>query len=122
MSDVDFYIGSLEDENLRTLVSELHELILSQLPSIYAELKYGIPFYNLHSWMCYINPLKTGGVELCFLHGQKLPDTHHLLETKGRKMVSGITITTIQQLYREDLLELILSAIILDEEMKKEKK
>lgn len=121
MTEVDYYMESLEDDNLRLLVSELHDLIISQLPNIRAELKYGIPFYSLHSWICYTNPLKTGGVELCFLNGQKLPDPDQLLQTKERKMVAGIAITDIQQLYKENLLEVIMSAIILDVEMKKNK-
>ena len=62
MNGVDLFIDDLEDDNIRELIIAINDLILSVHPAIHSKLRFKIPFYYLHSWFCYLNPLKKGGV------------------------------------------------------------
>ena len=115
MNDIDLYIQSKEDDSLREMLFFLHDFILLQHPSMSSRLRYKIPFYDVHSWICYLNPLKKGGLELVFLHGQKISSHSEYLQTRGRKMVSGIIFKNISEINESILGEIIQEAIIIDE-------
>jgi len=91
-------------------------------PGISKKIRYKIPFYDFKSWLCYINPLKKGGLELCFVHGQKLSGFPSILEARNRIMIAGITIMTPQEAGSDLVLDCFSEAIILDETLASEKK
>jgi hypothetical protein len=74
---------------IRPLLYQLHGLIAS-FPGVYGKIAYKIPFYYRKSWICYLNPLRGGGVELAFTRGNELHDESGLLEARGRTQVRGI--------------------------------
>jgi len=104
----------------RALMEQLAGRIL-QFPEVVCKIRYRIPFFYRHSWVCYLNPVKGGGVELAFLYGHQLTDPFGLLEARGRKMVKGIRLYELAQLPGEPLEELIAEALILDDTLRQER-
>ncbi len=84
-------------------------------PNISAKLRYGIPFYYQHSWVCYLNPLKAGGIELVFIKGQRLSNESGLLQDRNRKMVSGIHLQEEKDLPMKAIVEIFQEALWIDE-------
>ena len=89
MTEVEDYIYTYEGGQ-RKLLIYLHEWLTQELNMI-DKLKYQIPFYYQKSWICYLNPSKTGGVEFAFVRGNELSNQNALLESKGRKQVYSVT-------------------------------
>ena len=79
------------------------------------KLRYGIPFYNVKKWLCYISPQKKGGIELCFLHGRWMTDTQGSLDAKDRTQIYGITYHKLEEINEELLKILLKEAIEIDE-------
>ena len=78
------------------------------------KMRYSIPFYDYNSWICYLNPLKSSGVELCFLEGVKMTESFPILDLKGRKMASGLSIDVNDDLPIDLILDMINHAISLN--------
>ena len=114
MNGVEYFIHDLEDQHLQELIISVDRMIIDSHPAIHSRIRYGIPFYYLHSWFCYINPQKKGGVEWCFIHGQKLPNPSGVLRSKGRSMIAGIEIKSMKDLEDDDILTVLFSAIEYD--------
>lgn len=113
---VEAYFDTLPDGQAQ-VVERLHHLMLVH-PGVSARLRYGIPFYDLHSWFAYTNPLKSGRVECCFLQGRRIleqGDPSGLLEHRERKMVAGILLQDMPDLKRKQaaLLAVVDAALAL---------
>ena len=118
--NLDIFLEDLS-ENQRSIVLYLHDLITSY-PQVNIKMRFNIPFYDRFSWFCYINPKrKIDGVELCFIHGNKMPDTSGLLEFRGRVQVGGVLIHGLQKLNEEAIILLINEALMVDEEISRKK-
>lgn len=89
MDAVARYISGYPDK-IRWMLHLLHETI-SLYPGIFTKMRYKIPFYYRKSWICYLNVLKAGGIELAFSRANKLVNGYYLLDFKERKPVAGIT-------------------------------
>lgn len=96
------------DQNQQEIAWFIHEWLTLDY-DLFCKIKYKIPFYYQKSWICYVNPVKYSGIELCFMKANKLTNEQGLLESKGRKYVAGITMYTIDhnlfKKIRVDLLE-----------------
>jgi hypothetical protein len=79
--------------------------------------RYHLPFYDHIKWICYINPLNSGGVEICFTRGCDLSDKQGLLQARGRKQISGIVLKDLHSIPFDSIQEIIQEAIQLDERM-----
>ena len=75
-----------------------------------SKMRYGIPFYDVEKWLCYLNPLKKGGIEFAFIRGDLLDHSDGLLDNKGRKMVWGIELHDIESIPLEALRKKIAEA------------
>lgn len=91
----------------------LHDLLMS-FPQVTTKIRYKIPFYYRKSWVCYLNPVKNNGVELCFLKGSELSNEQAILEPTDRKMVRGIKYYNTDVIDEKLLREVINEALILD--------
>jgi hypothetical protein len=111
-SVLDFIDG--QDDGPKAIMLHLHNLMMS-FPEVTSKISYKIPFYYRKSWICYMNPVKDGGVELGFTRGQELSNEQGILEAKGRKQVAGIIFYSLKDIPERALLEVINEAIILDE-------
>lgn len=112
MNPVEVFIYEQERE-VRDILSYLHEL-MTELGMI-GKIRYKIPFYYQKSWVCYLNPLKSGGVELAFVRGNELSNVQGLLDHKDRKQIAGITLDSLKDLPEQALREVIVEALVLDE-------
>jgi hypothetical protein len=84
-------------------------------PQMCSKIRFKIPFYNVHSWICYFNPQKNGGVELVFIKGNRIPDPFNILDAKNRSIVKGIGIQSVDEFPTEEVHYYLLEAIGLDE-------
>jgi hypothetical protein len=84
-------------------------------PGVRLQLKHRIPFICGRSWICYLNALKKGGVELAFIRGQAMDDPFGMLQSRGRKMVRGVAFLTLEAIPEEPVRVLFESALLLDQ-------
>ena len=118
--EVEGFILEQEPLTRRTLLG-LHQLLMTY-PGITAKIAYRIPFYYRRSRICYLNPLKGGGVELAFTRGNELMDESGMLESRGRAQVSGIRYNSPADIDTDGLNPLLQQAILLDETVPYESK
>ena len=77
-------------EGAQKLIAEhLHNLITSY-PEVVYKIRYRIPFYYRKSWICYVNPIKNGGIELAFVRANELSN-----ENGNPQFTKTIDITVI---------------------------
>ncbi|MBL7979150.1 MAG: DUF1801 domain-containing protein [Bacteroidetes Order II. Incertae sedis bacterium] len=112
-SEVDQFIDQYDGPQ-REVMIYLHHLLVSTY-NLTDKIRYKIPFYYNKSWICYLNPLKNGVVELAFIRGNELSNYQGLLAHKGRKQVYGIEVSDLSKMPREKIVEIIQEAILLDE-------
>lgn len=105
-----------QDHQTRQILNHLHQLI-SSYPDIIPKICYKIPFYYRKSWICYLNPLQSGKVELAFPRGNELSNEQGLLQSNGRKQVYGVAISSVVEIPERIIHEIIQEAIILDQEI-----
>jgi hypothetical protein len=115
MLSVEDFIYGLEAKE-KNIVEKLDYILTINLGLI-SKIRYKIPFYYNQSWVCYINPLKKGGIELAFIRGNEMPNTHGVLETKERKQIMGITFHATSEIQEALILELVSDALHLDEQV-----
>ncbi len=104
------------DEPAQGIMLHLHHLI-TQFPEVTGKIRYRIPFYYRKSWICYLNPLPRGQVELAFTRANELSNEQGLLDFRGRKQVAGIVFSAVEEIPEETLMEVLSEAILLDEEV-----
>lgn len=95
----------------------LHQMFMTD-DRISTKMRYRVPFYYRKSWVCYLNPIKNEGVELCFIRANELSNENQLLDFKDRKQVAGISYFSVEEI-DEQLLNLVWhEALLLDESVK----
>lgn len=112
MEALDF-IYEYEDEQ-RAVMLYLHRLLVDEF-GLVDKIKHRIPFYYGRSWICYLNPTQDGRVEFAFVRGSELANEQGLLDSRGRKQVSGVIFSRAADIPTEIVEELIQEAIVLDE-------
>jgi hypothetical protein len=110
------YIYAKKDD-LHELLLLLHNFI-NEYDDIRADLKWGIPFYSVNKPICYINPLKSKGVEVVFWNGINLKGSLSYLDQKKRKQMDGITYENIASVDFEVLHSILQEARHLDHRYK----
>lgn len=112
MTDVEEYIAGFEAD--QKAIMEFFHLLLKTELNLLGKIRYQIPFYYQKSWICYLNPLKDGRIELAFLRGNELSDVQQLLSFNGRKQVAGIAFRSMEEIPVEKIMEIIHEALLLD--------
>lgn len=113
MSPIEDFILGLEGQQ-RAIVQFLHQRI-SEHHGLAGKLSYKIPVYYRKTWVCYLNPLKKGGVELAFAKGLRLSNDQGILSMKKRKYVAGVDLYDISEIPERQIDEIIQEALILDD-------
>ena len=113
MKTVEQFILGLDGQQ-KAIVSYFHRH-LSSTHDLQSKINWNIPAYYRKSWICYLNPIKNEGIELAFFRGRELSNEQALLNSKDRKLVSGIDFYSIQQINIQLVDEIIQEAIILDD-------
>jgi len=112
MNEVENYIYQFEG-NQKEVIMYFHNLLTNDF-NLSSKIRYKIPFYDIKSWICYLNPLKNGKIELAFIRGNELSNHQGMLNSKGRKQVYGIEFAKISDIPITEVNEIINEAIILD--------
>ncbi|MCI5056828.1 MAG: DUF1801 domain-containing protein [Flavobacteriales bacterium] len=94
----------------------LHDYFLSK-EGVTTRISYKIPFYYGNKWLCYLNPLKNGSVDLCFCRGYKLSNKEELLNMKGRKYISSLNLTDFESIPFEGIASIFEEAMMLDQNL-----
>lgn len=116
MNEVTDYISTL-DAPQKEIMTVLDQMILIN-DRMSSKIRFRIPFYYQKSWVCYLNPIKKGGVELCFLRANELSNDNKLLDFKDRKQVAGISYYATEEIDQPALNQILQEALILDETVK----
>lgn len=77
-------------------------------------ISYRVPFYKLNKRICYINPKKTGHIELCFMNGRPLSKEFSIIQLHDRKWVGGIMVDCDVDINIKQIQEVFSWAIHLD--------
>ena len=102
-----------QKENQKEILLYFHDLFVTEL-KLNSKIRYKIPFYDGLSRICYMNPKRSGVVELAFIRGRELSNEHDLLDTKERREIAGIEIESLSKLPFETIHKIIMEAIALD--------
>lgn len=105
MNAVDEFVLSV-DKDRKEIVMFLHHLFTERL-ALKPKMRYRLPFYDHKKWVCYINPKRSGGVELVFLNGQSLNDPAGILDGTDRKRVAGITFHSLEDIPEKEIIALV---------------
>jgi hypothetical protein len=122
------YIDSIENPVLQRWATVLNEKILTLIPQVQPSIKFKVPFYDYHRWLCCFT-VYDQHIELSFLYGYLLSNSQGLLSASPAKgkgkhelaQVRKIIISEESVLLSEGLLELIGEAALLNEDAAKEK-
>ena len=114
MSAVLDFIFQQQDKQKEILLY-FHDLFTNEL-KLTSKIRYKIPFYDGRSWICYLNPKKSGSVELAFIRGREIAGQYSLLESKERKQIAGIEFHSLSDLPFKAVHEIINEALLLDKE------
>jgi len=117
MTTVEDFILGLDGQQ-KAIVSFLHQHLIEQ-HDLQVKINWKIPTYYRKSWVCYLNPIKNDGIEFAFLRGKDLSNEQGILNSKGRKLVSGIDIYSVNEIDLSVINEIIQEALILDDLSKK---
>lgn len=100
------------------LLKLIDNLILCSDEGFKSYISFNTVFYKIKREVIYIGKIRPKtGIEICFMRGPKLSNEHGLLDSKGRKIIAGITILDVKDFFEieEILAETIQEAIMLDE-------
>jgi len=133
MQNVDFagveeFLAFLPEEELK-IVERLRKIVFSCIPDCTEKLNYNVPFYKIHSNICFIWPSsvawgnsKQRGVRLGFNNGYRLTDGISYLDKGGRKQVYWKDFYSLKEIDTELLKAYIFEAALIDEEKMREKR
>lgn len=113
MTAVEAYICQYEGAQ-QNIMRFLHNWLTNNY-GLTEKMRYKIPFYYGKSWVCYLNPTKSGGIEFAFVRGNELSNEQGLLDNKGRKQVYSVEFRALQDIPQQTLNEIIQEAILLDQ-------
>ncbi|MCK6602126.1 MAG: DUF1801 domain-containing protein [Bacteroidetes bacterium] len=114
MNPVEDWIFRLPPD-LQSLAAQAREIILNQNQKISEKISFGVPFYSYLGWMVYISVHK-GGLDITFLRGHELSDTHQILDARNRTMVKSLHIPPGHVIPTGILRETLQEAMLLNEE------
>ena len=115
--DIDDYIES-KDTSLKSLLSHLRKVIMLSHANIREQISWNLPFFYCFDHLCYLSiTKKTKGVEVCFVKGFHLNNESGLLDAKDRKLIKGITFTSLKDYEEKEeaFLEILQEAVLFNE-------
>lgn len=113
--EIEEYTENLEPHQ-RKVIHFLHELIVEN-PGMELKKKFNLPFYYRKSWICYFTILKNGTVEWAFTRGNELSNDNEFLKSRGRKQVSSIEFSSVEEIDVSQAKACLHEALLLDEQV-----
>ena len=128
-ADVEEFLAFLPEDELK-IVERLRKIVFSCIPDCVEKLNYNVPFYKMHSNICFIWPssvtwgenMKQRGVRFGFTNGYLLTDETGYLDKGGRKQVYWKDFYSLKEIVTELLKAYIFEAALIDEEKMREKR
>ena len=122
---VEEFFFDLPKEN-REICDRLRAIILSVAPQFEEKFLYGVPYYLRHRPVTCIWPAGVWGgpkrgVFIGFCRGNLLSNEQGIIEMGNRKRFGLIRFYSVREIKEEPLLEILHEAIMVDEEVAKEK-
>ncbi len=117
MNPVEQYIYEQEN-SVQELMVILYDICVNDF-GLEPKIKFKIPFFYGASWVCYINKLKKGGIEFCFVNANKFHDPSGLLLYQNRKQVAGIIYHKSKEINLESLFSILQKATEYDQTLSK---
>ncbi len=112
MTAIETLIYQIEGRQ-REVLLHFHHLLTNDY-NLTSKITFKSPCYYGKSWICYLKPTKRNTVELTFLRGNELSNTHGLLQNNGRKQIRSIDIDHIANIQNNVLREILNEALLLD--------
>ena len=115
--NIDDYIEN-KDKSLKSLLIHIRKVIMLSHPNIREQISWNTPCFYCFDYLCYFGIVKkTKGVEVCFVKGFHLSNESGLLDAKDRKLVKGITFTSLADYEEKEeaFLEILQEAILFNE-------
>lgn len=115
---VDEFIEA-QSKSIQAIIFALDRLIMVSDIRFKTHLGFNTVFYKLKHEVIYIGKIREKtGLELCFMRGLLLKNSHGLLDNKGRKIVAGIMIQNLADFRakQEAIAESIQEAVMLDDQ------
>ena len=113
----------------KAICSGMRQLILENFPDLREKFGYGVPYYHRFSRIFFMYPASfpssgqpEGVVALGFARGHLLSNEQGLLDMGKRKEVGYVLLRSPKDVRNEALLELLHEAVLLDEDLYREKK
>ena len=112
----------------KAICLQLRALILDHFPALREKFGYGVPYYHRFSRICFMYPASfpysghSEGVALGFTRGRLLSNEQGLLDLGDRKEVAYVLLRAAREIREEPVLEIVHEAVLLDEELAREKK
>lgn len=100
----------VEEEAYNALIA----IVKSESEKIQMSIKYGIPFFDYHKGLCYLNG-KEKGIDLGFMNGKKLQESFPFLNSEKRKQIASYFIEYYEDWDVEVIRKLIRAAMLLNE-------
>lgn len=113
MEEVVIFIEELDGKQ-RDIAEFMHVFLL-QHAEMEPKIRFKIPFYFIHSWICYLNPIKDDKIELAFVRANELSDHSDILDFKKRTQIAGVELYELSQIPTQRIVEILQEAILLDE-------
>ena len=109
-------LGFIEElEGRQRDIAEFMHVFLLQHAEMEPKIRFKIPFYFIHSWICYLNPIKPDGIELAFVRANELSFHEGILDFKKRKQIAGIELHELSKIPTQAIVAILQEAILLDE-------
>ncbi len=104
---------------LKKVMLQLRQIILSCSPNIEEKISYGVPYYYYMGPMCYFHITKLGALQVGFAKGTFLQDPFGVLEEKGRSVIKSIDYFNTEEIVEEHIRFFIQESIIINSEKRK---
>jgi uncharacterized protein YdhG (YjbR/CyaY superfamily) len=112
----------------RRIVDKLRKIVMDCMPHCKEKLAYNVPFYYVHSRICFIWPasvawgnVKNKGVQFGFCKGYLMTDDLNYLDKGNRKEMYFKSFYSVKEIDTELLKNYIFEAMFVDEQAAKKK-
>ena len=99
--------------NQRRICLECHSFLMRFI-HVKCEKKFGVPFYKVNGWFCYINPVHGGGVKISFPYAKKFNDKTNALFYGELKLVGSLRLNAFEDIALGVFPSLIQEALEID--------
>ena len=121
--NVETFIEDAHNQHIVSLLYAAKQLLEDSIPNVQLLIKWRVPFFMYHGHFCYLNKHKDY-ITIGFFYGNQLSNVQQKLygESEGLKQVRCLKFYELEQLYSDEVLEILAEAMMVNEENLKKKK